>query len=248
LRDRLESDTSIVAHSSGGFDSSTILMLADQIYRVSAKGGAPSTTNAESYFPAFLPDGKRFLYLRQRNVYVRSIDGTGETLMIENAGNAAVASGYLTFVRESTLFAQPFDADRLALTGEPFPLAENVEINTGSGVGAFAVSDTGVLVYQTMRTPISRLVWIDREGRQVAIPGEPARYSEVSLSPDGSRVAAGIWTSAAERDIWLIDVRRGLRTRVTSGPDDDSDPLISPDGTSIVYQSRRSASKALIVR
>jgi Tol biopolymer transport system component len=219
-----------------------------QIMRVSAKGGAPAPTHAETYFPAFLPDGKHFLYLRQRSLYVRPVDGGAEQTLLENAGNAVVASGHLVFVRESTLLAQPFDAERRSLTGEPFPLAENLEVNTGSGSGAFAVSDTGVLVYQTIRTPISRPVWIDREGRHAPIPSEPARFSELSMSRDGSRAAAAIWNDASERDIWLIDVRRGLRTRLTSGPDDDTDPVLSADGASIAYSSRRLHIKSLVTR
>jgi serine/threonine protein kinase/Tol biopolymer transport system component len=219
-----------------------------QIWRVSAKGGAPSTTNAETYFPSILPDGKHFLYSHQRNLYMRPVDGGDEQLLLEHAGNAAFASGHLIFVRESSLFAQPFDAERRALTGEPFPLAENLEINTGNGVGSFSVSDTGVLVYQTIRSPISRPVWVDRTGRQTSVPGEPARYSEISLSADGSRAAAAIFNDGSERDIWLIDLRRGLRTRLTSGPDDDSDALLSPDGASIAYSSRKVQNKSLVVR
>jgi serine/threonine-protein kinase len=216
--------------------------------RVSAKGGTPAQTNAETYFPAFLPDGKHFLYLRQRSLYVRPVEGGAEQTLLEHAGNAVVASGHLIFVRDSTVFAQPFDAERRSLTGEPFPLAENLEVNTGSGAGAFAVSDTGVLVYQTIRSPISRPVWIDREGRQAPTAGEPARFSELSVSRDGSRAAAAIWNDASERDIWLIDVRRGLRTRLTSGPDDDSDPVLSADGASIAYSSRRIHNKSLVTR
>jgi serine/threonine protein kinase len=219
-----------------------------QIMRVSAKGGAPATTHAETYFPAFLPDGKHFLYLRSRSLYVRPVDGGAEQTLLDHAGNAAVASGHLIFVRESTLFAQPFDVERRSLTGEPFPLAENLEVNTGSGAGAFAVSDTGVLVYQTIRSPISRPVWIDRGGRHLPVAGEPARFSEISLFRDGSRAAAAIWNDASERDIWLIDLRRGLRTRLTSGPDDDSDPVVSADGASIAYSSRRVHNKSLVTR
>jgi Tol biopolymer transport system component/tRNA A-37 threonylcarbamoyl transferase component Bud32 len=238
--------------SSGAWSDDDVILYTStaprQIMRVSAKGGAATTTHAELYFPSFLPGGKRFLYLRARNLYVRPTAGGAEQLLLEHAGTAVVASGHLIFARESTLFAQPIDVERLSLSGEPFPLAENLEINTGSGAAAFAVSNTGVLVYQTIRSPMSRLVWIDQEGRQTAIPGEPARYSEFSLSPDGSRVAAAIWNDATERDIWLIDARRGVRTRLTSGPDDDSDPVISPDGASIVHHSRRIATKALVVR
>jgi Tol biopolymer transport system component len=220
-----------------------------QIFRVSAKGGAPVTTRKALYFPHFLPDGQHFLHLNARNVYVSSLSGGEETQLIENAGNAAYAAGHILFMRETTLFAQRFDADRLTLSGEPFPLAERIEINSGSATGAFSVSETGALVYQTGSTAPSRLVWLDRGGREVGAIGEPARHSSTSLSADGSKVAASIWNdSGSDRDIWLVDAQRGLRTRLTTGADDDTDPLPSADGTSVAYSSRHGHVKGLYVR
>jgi Glutamine amidotransferase domain/Asparagine synthase len=58
VEDRLESDAPIVAHSSGGFDSSTILMAADEVYRrqhdrprlVTISGVAPGYPSDESQY------------------------------------------------------------------------------------------------------------------------------------------------------------------------------------------------------
>jgi eukaryotic-like serine/threonine-protein kinase len=220
-----------------------------QIFRVSARGGATATTGKALYFPHFLPDGQHYLHLNERNVYVSSVSGGDATLLIENSGNAMYAAGHVLFMRETTLYAQSFDPDRMTLTGEPFPLAERLEINTGSGAGAFSVSDTGALVYQASNTAPSRLVWLDRGGREVSAIGDPARYSSASLSMDDAKVAASIWNeSSSDRDIWLIDAQRGVRTRLTTGADDDTDPLLSVDATSVAYASRRGRVKGLYVK
>jgi serine/threonine protein kinase len=228
---------------------------AREILRVSAKGGAAEVVVASTatqplpYYPFFLPDGRRFLYLRERNVYLGSLGDSNHPRLIDGVGNAMFASGHIVYLRETTLVAQPFDAEALTFSGGAFPLAERIQINTGSGAGAFSVSESGVLIYQTTRASPSRLVWLDRTGRETGTLGEAGRYSEASLSADGSRVAVSMFgESSDDRDIWLFDVRRGLRTRVTTDPTDDSDPLLSPDATRVVYSSRRGAVKGLYVR
>jgi serine/threonine protein kinase len=230
-------------------------LLTREILRVSAKGGAAEVVVASTamqalpYYPFFLPDGRHFLYLRERNLYLGSLDDSNHPRLIEGVGNAMFASGHLVYMRETTLVAQPFDADRLTLSGGAFPLAERIQINTGSGAGAFSVSDSGVLIYQVARIAPSRLVWLDRGGRETGVLGEAGSYSEASLSADGSQVAVSMFgESRDDRDIWLFDVRRGLRIRVTTDRTDDSDPLLSPDGTRVVYSSRRGPVKGLYVR
>ena len=69
------------------------------------------------------------------------------------------------------------------------------------------------------------------------------------MAPDGQSVVASIYNRGAnDRDIWLLDTRRGVRTRVTSGPEDDSDPLLSPDGLRLAYSSRKLFSEEFVVR
>jgi Tol biopolymer transport system component len=177
------------------------------------------------------------------------LDDADPTTILEGVGNAMYASGHIVYLRETTLFAQKFDTERLKLDGDPFPLAERIWINTGRGAGAFSVSQSGVLVYQVTGTAPSRLTWLDRDGRETGVLGEAGRYSEASLSADGSRVAVSMFgESTDDRDIWLVDVRRGLRTRVTTERSDDTDPLLSPDGTRVVYSSRHGAVKGLYVK
>jgi len=109
---------------------------------------ASTAAQAPPYYPFFFPDGRHFLYLRERNVFLGSLDDSTHSRLIEDAGNAMFASGHLVYMRETTLVAQAFDAGILTLSGGAFPLAERIQINTGSGAGAFSVSELGVLIYQ----------------------------------------------------------------------------------------------------
>lgn len=211
---------------------------------------APANSGPNTaYFPWVLPGSRTFLYLRARNLYAASLDGTNQKLLLENIGNAKFASGHLLFLRERTLMAQPFDPASLTLSGTAVPIADRLFINDGSGAGAYSVSATGLLLLQTTASRLSRLTWLDRTGRQVGVVGESDEYSEASLSADGETVATSIYNRGADdRDIWLLDTRRGTRTRVTSGPEDDSDPLLSPDGSRLAYSSRDGFQKRLVSR
>lgn len=240
----------------GSWSRSDTILFTDrttrQLVRVSANGGQSSPVTSRrpeagtAYFPWFLPDGEHFIYLFTRALYVSSLTGREDQLLLEDVGNAAVGSGQLLFLRDDTLYARPFDVDRRQLLGDAVPVAERVEINTANGAGAFAVSNTGVLVFQSATATPSRLVWLDRSGREAGVLGEAGQYSDMRLSRDGRWVVASIFSgAAADRDIWLLDVQRGLRTRVTSGRSDDTVPLLSVDGSRVIFTARRGALKSL---
>jgi serine/threonine protein kinase len=114
------------------------------IQRVPQAGGvaAPVTkpgSGEQNVFPEFLPDGRHFLYwtragkAESNGIYAGSLDGAPPVRLLPDASNAAYvppaesgASGHVVFRREDTLMAQPFDADKLQLKGEMFPVAEHV--------------------------------------------------------------------------------------------------------------------------
>ena len=116
-------------------------------------------------------------------MYVGSLDPAESSRLVLNGGsNAKYAEGHVLFMRGGTLMAQPFDADRMELTGEGTPVAERVEVGGSTGQsGAFSVSNAGVLVYQLANG--SEL------GHQLAGSIEPASRSASS--------ANGLSTSAS---------------------------------------------------
>jgi Tol biopolymer transport system component len=224
--------------------------------RVAAAGGTPTpattldTESGEQWhsWPFFLPDGRHFLYAvggdPTSGVYVGSLDSPDRTRLVDSFANAQYASGFLVFPRDGTLMAQPFDATRLALSGEAMAVAERVVFDRGmpptGTLAAFAVSDAGALVFEASRT--SQFVWFDRAGRQTGILGDPARYgSGVHLSPDGSQASVVVTDSQEATNVWLFDVARGVRTPLTtsglvsSGVAPGS--IWSPDGRDVVFAS-----------
>ncbi|MCA1612268.1 MAG: protein kinase, partial [Acidobacteria bacterium] len=224
------------------------------IYRVADTGGeavrvvAPDASRHQlnPIWPHFLPDGRRFLYVAgvvdvgEHELRVASLD-TKETRDVARINSRVeyVAPGYLIYVRESTLFAQPFDERKAELQDEPRLLASNVHYFYGPSHAAFSVSQTGVLVYQTASRP-SRLVWLDRRGKELGQLGEPAVVKGLRISPDGARAAADIEDRrTGTSDLWVFDLARSVSTRLHSDPVDEIMPVWSPDGSKVVYRSDR---------
>lgn len=143
-------------------------------------------------------------------------------------------SGHLLFVQGGTLLAQPFDLIRGAAVGEPSVVASPVAITPG----LFSASPKGVLVYSEEESAGSELTWFDRGGARIGTVGDPGQYIQIQLSPDGRRVAAQIiGEDGQDHDIWTLDVRRGVPTRITSNPGLDSNPVWSPDGQTLFFVS-----------
>jgi dipeptidyl aminopeptidase/acylaminoacyl peptidase len=220
----------------------------DPILRVAATGGEPASVTpprqlGQEGFPEFLPDGRHFLYhvrlIPQAGVYVGRIDG-GETRRLLASDSPAVyaPSGQLLFIRQDTLFAQDFDPVRLALTGDPYTVAR------GALNGTVSASAGGTVAYRPVSGPGGtaprHLIWFDRSGREIENTGNPAHsgWTTREMSPDGRRVA--MWrTVSGNPDVWLLDLRRRVLSRLTSDPAFDNNPIWSPDGTRIVFSSNR---------
>jgi len=140
--------------------------------------------------------------------------------------------------------AQPFDPDRLALSGEPTPIAEGIgagAVAGGDRFGVFSASAGGVLAYQTSASvAVHQLAWFDRSGRQVASLGEPASHQSIEILPDDQRAAMSVVDPTRRtRDIWIFDIPRGVRTRFTFDPTEERSAIGSPDGRFIAFNSNR---------
>ena len=161
-----------------------------------------------------------------------------------DGSHAKYAEGYLIYMRGTTLMVRPFDANRRELHGEAEPLAEQLQTTSGSvtgAAGAFTVSETGVLAYQTGSGVVrSQLVWHERGGKQTSVLGDQADYADVELSPDDQRVAVSVLDPAqGTRDLWLYDVKRGLRTRFTFDAANEFEPIWSPDGDRLTFSRNK---------
>jgi len=227
------------------------------IHQVSAAGGTPTpvtsldTTLGETNhrMPFFLPDGNHFLFVSQTNttggggfeeqdrMYVGALDGTTKEL-IRGASNMTYSSGYLFFVRQSTLMAQAFNAGSLEFDGNAFPLVENINFSSARSKGAFSVSNTGILVYLES-TSSNREVYIaDRRGTVVHRYPMKAPLYTMRFSLDGKKIVSDNDDRASQnQDIWVFDIVRQTNTRFTFDNAIEILPMWSPDGKQIVYTS-----------
>jgi len=229
--------------------------LFEGIYRVSDKGGEPervitpdpSRHEVGPIWPHFLPDGRRFLYIQSitpskgkagwRELRLASLDSKEiRTIARMDSRVEYAAPGYLVYVRDGALFAQPFDERNARLQGEPQLLSESVDYFFGPSNAAFSTSINGSLVFETAPAA-SRLVWFDRAGRDLGRLGQPAVVRGLRISPDGSRVAVGLAEKrTGTSDIWVFEAN-GVSTRLHSDPVDEIMPVWWPDGSKLVFRS-----------
>jgi Tol biopolymer transport system component len=196
-------------------------------------------------WPEFLPDGRHYLYVATRGaegpmLFARALDSGEETPLFETASRVQYAPpGYLLYVREDTLVAQPFDADARKVTGEAVPVAEGLGMDA-VGLAHFSASRDGTLVYRAGDTRSRQLLWVDREGNELEAVGETGEYGDLWPSPDGKRLVFDMpETGSGSYDLWIRDLERGVTSRFTFDAGNDSTPLWSPDGRTIVFTSDR---------
>jgi Tol biopolymer transport system component len=222
------------------------------LYQVTAAGGNPVLLTAVDasqfpFSPRFLPDGKHFLFsagtgdLASVGTYFASLDGKERRLVVRGGGFAAYASGLLLYLRAGTLMAQAFDPARGQLNGDPHPVAERVGSNPIGGI--FDVSENGILIYQRgSGTSEKQLTWFDRSGKKLSVTGEVGDYFDVRISPDGQKLAfnASYPAGTPNSEIWVDELARGVRMRLTIDPDNDHGlPVWSPDGKRILFSVLR---------
>lgn len=222
------------------------------LYRVSAQGGTPvlatkTDEKEEAHrWPYFLPDGQHFLFLgdsaatEEHHIRIGSLDSQDSQILFGGISRIAYAPpGYLLYVNQGALVAQPFDARTLKLTGDPTTIVEHVAEVGSNHEFDFSVSEDGVLAYQS-GNPNSQLTWFDRQGKKLNAVGDPANYGSVVLSPKEQHAAVPVLDSDGRiADIWVLDLERGRLSRLTFDPSGDGAPVWSPDEKTIVFSSSR---------
>ena len=223
------------------------------LYAVSASGGIdpwPVTElvseHASHFYPHFLPDRRRFLFLEEDRsisafglwLSVGSLDSF-ETDKVEGIrSRAEYVNGYLLFGQASTLMAQRFDLDRLALEGDRVRLAGELGQSSGSlaGYGFSGSTDAVIIAYGGFRAA-TRLVTLDRQGRTLEMPDISGEIRTVALSPDQTRVALEKRNPVANTmDIWIADLADGIPQRLAAGSPGIGTPLWSPlDGEHVLF-------------
>jgi serine/threonine-protein kinase len=242
-----------IAGAAWGPDDSIVFAWFD-LFRVPASGGSPTPLlkvdeqRGERFFrhPSFLPSGKAILFTigmadnysyDDAEIGVVSLETGAKKILIQGGTSPRYSpSGHLIYARDGKLMAVPFDADKLEITGQPFPVADGVFMSANTGMAAFAISSAGHLVYAAgpeergTRLP----VWVDRQGHKSALPLPPRSYLHPRLSPDGRQLA--IEVEGASHDIFTYDFARDVFTKMSF--DGASHwPLWTPDGRRLTFRS-----------
>ena len=236
------------------------------LMRVSAGGGKaepfvkPAGGVASPIWPQVLPGGRAILYtlgasggFEDADIVVQPLPG-GSAKIIQRGGyyarylpsgsgsptRAEREGGHLVYLHEGTLFAVPFDVERLETTGQAVPVVEGVSGNTGTGGAQFAVSASGTLVYapgQSVGLDVA-INWMDRTGKTTVLRAASGNWSNPQFSPDGKRLAIDI-ADGKQSDVWVYEWARDTATKLTFDPADDFKPVWTPDGRRIVFTSSR---------
>ncbi|HET9218293.1 MAG TPA: protein kinase [Terriglobia bacterium] len=250
----------------GSWSASDVILFGtvQGVMQVPAAGGTPTlVTKSEPgssevhWNPRFLPDGKRFLYVRivpnapeKLGMSLGSIELTPEQQSAERLGGGLAAPEYvpptgsrpglLLYLRDTAVLARTFNVDTFELSGEPVIVAEPVGFNNPRGQAFYSVSRDGVLVFRGNPNPNAQFTWYNRNGDQSGRGGDPGRFGTIALAPDGVRVATSVPDSQTGRpDIWVFDLETGASNRLTFHPGIDQQPLWSRDGNRITFASSR---------
>jgi Tol biopolymer transport system component len=247
------------AYSAGTWNrDGEILFAVDSIlYRVPERRGSPvevarpdpADPEQEFSFPVFLPDGRHFLYSvfshdpKIRGAYVRSTEGgVAPRRILETRYRVAFTPGFLLFMRDGVLHAQPFDDATLSLAGDPVRVADEIDVDVWGYLAAFDVSANGVLAYRTgkgLNAPFD-LVWVDRTGRARPSSAEPGPYLQVRLSRDGAHALVDRWNvKTGVGEIWALEVASGLMTPLAVDQWNNHDPIWSPNDREMAHTSSR---------
>lgn len=230
------------------------------LMQIRASGGSPSlltkldmSVYSSHRWPTFLPDGKHFLYFAMHHdpskvsnngIFYASLDGRENRLILHSQSNAIYAAGFLLFNHGDQLMAQPFNASKGELSGEPQSVSSGVLNDVSTWRTSASATDRGLLLFGNGISGGVQLVWMDRTGKELSVAADNLQNLNFArLSPRGDRVALTL--DSGVNDIWSLDLARGVRTRLTFGPTGNTFPVWSPDGKWVAYSSMRASGSGI---
>jgi eukaryotic-like serine/threonine-protein kinase len=239
-----------------------------QLMRVPATGGTPEPATAlnpdmaetHHLYPAFLPDGRHFVFYiagKQRGLYVGELGSTARTFLFDPdpalpPGAAATPgvfaeSGHLLYVRDRVLMARSFDATSRSVTGEAFKLADAVDYEP-PGQAAFATARGVLALRPRQHLALGSLLWVDRDGEGLSeIAASPAAFRQMSLTPDGRTAAVDRRDAQGVSSVWTVDLQSGATVRVPAEYWSGS-PVWSADGSTLAYSVAADSPPNIVVR
>ena len=226
---------------------------AGGLYRVSASGGDPSLVTRlegnerDHRWPWFLPGGRRFLYeirfdqTERDAIYVGSLDSKEKRFVLQADSDVVFAApGFLFYRITDRLMVSAFDPDAVRLKGETVEVAKGIESFPPTGGSIFSVTADLLAYAPHSSARLSRLVWLDRSGKELNALGAPANYIGPRVVRDGRHFAVSIIENfGSPPDVWLFDANLGTGTRMTHANRVSLMPVFTPDGSRVVFSSNR---------
>jgi serine/threonine-protein kinase len=243
--------------ASWGEDGTIIAALGfGTLSRVPSSGGQPSIVvdltkeSIDPRWPQILPGDRYVLFTavgpqgpNSASVDILSLeDGTRTPVVQGGTFGRYVAGGYLTYVNQGTLFAVPFDHNRIApASATPIPVFSDVAYSSTFGFAQFDVSNTGTFVFRRSAAR-GQIVptWIEPSGEAQPLRLKPGDYTFPRLSADATRLAFAL-AEGGVTNIWVTDVHGGRTVRLNTGAAEFS-PTWSADGRLLVLGSRNGLS------
>jgi len=255
---------------SWGDDGNIIATLgtANGLSRIPSAGGVPTPVTQlgpgemTHRWPQLLPGGQAVIFTAVAQIGTSNEDANIEVLSLETGVRKTIhqggfsaryladttgsnGTGHLVYLRQTTLFAMPFHAGRLAAMGPPVPILEDVDGSTTAG-GDFAFAQNGTFVYSPANA--SRRSWaissVDRSGGVQLLHGPAGQYFGPRFSPDGKRLAFSL-NNGKGADIWVKDLDGDKPSRLSFLSGTNSNPVWTPDGGQIVFRSTNLAAPGL---
>jgi Tol biopolymer transport system component/tRNA A-37 threonylcarbamoyl transferase component Bud32 len=230
------------------------LRISGGLSQVSAAGGTPTPVTElqgeekTHRWPQILPGGKAILFTAQ-NSTVGFDEGKIEVMTLADHHRKTLqrrgtfgrylgvsgGKGYLTYVNRGTLFAAPFDLEKLETSGSPVPVLQQVSYSPMFGSAKLSFSRTGTFLYRSREIDFSRvsIQWLDVDGRTQPLMDKPGLFVNPHLSPDAQRLA--VVNNDEMSGIWIYDIRRDTMAPLT-GERNAGQPVWTPDGEYIVYR------------
>ena len=251
------------AGASWGEDGTIVFGLQQgSLWQVPSSGGSPqhlteldaAQHDVSHRLPHHLPKTRGLLFtatsgpMELGRIVVLPPGAREPRTLVANASDARYANGRLLYVRNATLFAAPFDLERLTVTGSETQLVERVMQSIGddnpavnTGAAQFDVSASGVLLYAeggTIPPQMNRLMWVDCQGRSASIGQAAPNLLGARLSPDGNRIAVALVNNQRE-PIRIYDLERGGFTSLPGVQGEAVFPVWTPDGRQLVFAWNR---------
>lgn len=241
-------DARSYAGGTWGADDTIVAALSPGLFRVSAAGGKPqpitdptkdSSGMSFHVSPQVLPGGSILFAAVSANgqgsLRILAPNGGKSRTVVENSSfGRYLASGYIVYYQRQTLFAAPMDTSRLELTGPAIPLVNAVSARGDRA--DFDLSNSGMLVYRHGTAVTILPGWLYQSGKIEPVLTVPGNYLWPRLSPDGARLALSE-IQDGKQHIWIHDLGRQSRYRLTSDDEPEWLPAWTPDGEFIAFHS-----------